>query len=43
VKVLERYQKRFDPQELSELARQFPEFANTLEQWEPGGKKRAKE
>jgi hypothetical protein len=43
VKVLDRYRKRWNPQELSELARQLREFAEALEKPEPGGKKRARD
>lgn len=43
LKVLERYKKRWNPEELSELARQLREFANALEKPEPSGKKRGKD
>jgi hypothetical protein len=40
--VLERYKERWNPAELSELARQLREFADALEKPERGGKKKAK-
>jgi hypothetical protein len=41
VRVLEQYRERWNPKELSELARHLREFADGLEK--PGGRKRAKE
>ncbi len=43
VSVLERYKERWNPKELSELARQLREFADALEKPASGGKKKAKE
>jgi hypothetical protein len=43
VGVLERYRERWNPKELSELARQLREFADALEKQERGGRKKAKE
>jgi hypothetical protein len=43
VKVLDRYRKHWNPQELSELARHLREYADALEKPETGGKKRVKE
>ncbi len=40
VKSLERYKERWKPKELSELARQLREFADTLEKPAAGNKKR---
>ena len=42
VKVLERYQERWNPKELTELARQLREFADALEKPDRGGKKKGK-
>lgn len=42
VKSLERYRERWNPEELSELARQLREFADALDQPKPGGRKRGK-
>ena len=42
VKSLERYKERWNPDELSELARQLREFADALDQPKPGGRKRGK-
>jgi hypothetical protein len=39
VNVLERYRERWDPKELSELARQLREFADALEKPQRSGKK----
>jgi hypothetical protein len=39
--VLERYRERWNPRELSELARQLREFADGLEK--QGGRKRSKD
>ena len=39
--VLEKYKRRWNPDELSELARQLREFADALEKPKRGGKKRA--
>jgi hypothetical protein len=41
VRVLEQYRERWNPKELSELARHLREFADGLEK--PGGRKRPKE
>jgi DUF3102 family protein len=41
--VLERYKERWNPKELSELARQLREFADSLEKPATGSKKKAKE
>src|SRR5262245_54211183 len=43
VRSLERYKERWNPKELSELARQLREFADALEKPASGGKKKAKE
>ena len=43
VGVLERYKERWNPKELSELARQLREFADALEKPPSGSKKKAKE
>lgn len=43
VKALEKYKERWNPKELSELARQLRGFADALEKPERGGKKKAKE
>jgi hypothetical protein len=43
VKVLERYRERWNPKDLSELARQLREFAEALEEQQRGGRKKAKE
>lgn len=43
VKVLERYQERWNQKELAELARQLREFADSLEKPGRGTKKKAKE
>ena len=43
VKSLERYKERWNPKELSELARQLREFADALEKPASGSKKKAKE
>jgi uncharacterized protein YecE (DUF72 family) len=43
VRSLERYKERWNPKELSELARQLREFADALEKPQAGSKKRAKE
>ena len=43
VRSLERYKERWNQKELSELARQFREFADALEKPASGGKKKAKE
>ena len=43
VKSLERYKERWNPKELSELARQLREFADALEKPASGGKKTAKD
>lgn len=42
LKVLERYRQRWNPKELTELARQLREFADTLDE-QKGGKKPKKE
>ena len=42
VKVLERYKVRWNPDELSELARHLREFAEALEKPERGGKKKGR-
>jgi hypothetical protein len=42
VSVLERYRKRWNPQELPELARQLRAFADALDKPQPGGRKKAK-
>jgi hypothetical protein len=42
VRSLERYKERWNPDDLSELARQLREFAEALEKPERGGKKRAR-
>jgi hypothetical protein len=39
--VLDRYRKRWNPQELSELVRQLRQYADALEKPESGGKKQA--
>jgi hypothetical protein len=39
VKVLERYRARWNPKELTELARQLREFADALDEQKSGGKK----
>jgi hypothetical protein len=39
--VLERYRERWNPKELTDLARQLREFADALEKPERGGKKKA--
>jgi uncharacterized protein YecE (DUF72 family) len=43
VKSLERYKERWNPKELSDLARQLREFADALEKPASGGKKKPKE
>jgi hypothetical protein len=43
MKSLERYKERWNPKELSELARQLREFANALEKPPSGSKRKAKE
>ena len=43
VKMLERYKERWNPKELSELARQLREFADALEEQPRVGRKKAKE
>jgi gas vesicle protein len=43
VKSLERYKERWNPKELSDLARQLREFADALEKPASGGKKKAKD
>ena len=43
VKSLERYKERWNPKEMSELARQLREFADALEKPASGSKKKAKE
>src|SRR5947199_254784 len=43
VKSLERYKERWNPKELSELARQLREFADALEKPASEGKKKAKD
>ena len=43
VKSLERYKERWNPKELSELARQLREFADALEKPPSGSRKKAKE
>ncbi len=43
VKSLERYKERWNPKELSELARQLREFADALEKPASASKKKAKE
>jgi len=43
VKSLERYKERWNPKELSELARQLREFADALEKPASGSKKKAKD
>jgi hypothetical protein len=40
--VLDRYRERWNPDELSELARHLREFADALEKPEPAGRKKAK-
>jgi hypothetical protein len=40
--VLERYRDRWNPDELSELARQLREFADALDKPQPGGRKKGK-
>jgi gas vesicle protein len=42
VRALERYKERWNPDDLSELARHLREFAEALEKPERGGKKKAK-
>lgn len=42
-KALERYRERWNPKELSELARQLREFADALEESRPKGRKTGKE
>ena len=42
VRALERYKERWNPDELSELARHLREFAEALEKPERGGKKKAR-
>ena len=42
VKSLERYKERWNPDDLSELARHLREFAEALEKPERGGKKKAR-
>jgi hypothetical protein len=39
VKVLSRFKERWDPKEVSELARQLREFADTLEEGKGSGRK----
>jgi hypothetical protein len=41
--VLERYKTRWNPDDLSDLARQLREFADALEKPDRGGRKKAKE
>ena len=43
VSLLERYKERWNPKELSELARQLREFADALEKPASGSKKKTKE
>lgn len=42
VRALERYKERWNPDDLSELARHLREFAEALDKPERGGKKKAK-
>jgi len=43
MKSLERYKERWNPKELTELARHLREFADSLDSHQPGGRKKAKE
>lgn len=40
--VLERYREQWNPDDLAELARQLREFADALDQPQPGGRKKGK-
>jgi hypothetical protein len=42
VRALERYKERWNPDDLSELARHLREFAEALEKPERGGKKKGR-